>query len=456
MNACPVRYWTAVTVIFCYWGIAVDVANGQSRRDSLTDSTAETSDSVVCAIIGDVRIPGAYRFTEAQPTMSGLVEFAGGVSEGATGIRMRVLGSRLPTNQADRDQRGWSDDRLLAPGDVVVVSSGESRFASRKHTLHHGPLPSARTSKKSHIALIGILKEPVVLPLPNSDPILADLLNHLRQPRNLSTSVRIFQDGLHRDRGVVHGSLKLKDGMLIVFDPRAIRGENLPRLPRAYSATERQKRLAALERREQSSLEISDSKRWQTDSKETTEATHDHHAPPPPEIGVRNDAALQRELSNHEPSLQAKASPVDLSDKQSESGNNYLLMTGAVLTLLAAARLYFLHRRRSREMQSRLSSRIEAFVKRKDCETANKIRMDEADKELTGPQFLREEPVALSHSAQMSDDSRGVPALKTAPAATPLEKGTRKNASLEEDIQSNANSGGLMHRVLRQLQDNDQ
>lgn len=218
----PVRVFLAAVMVAAsaLAGTSVTAQSGRPAPKILTWQTPSAAEHHL-AILGQVRRPGVYRFsgTGAGPTLSQLVEFAGGLTANASPtlrvVRHGRSGQLLFLNQATVEP--------LQAGDVLIVDE------------QTGGVPSGRLSAEEvgiQVALVGVLDRPVVLKLHSTQARLDILTNSLNQPMSAVLAARVIRPDSRTDAfGSQTPNLPLSNGAVVVYDPRSILRSELPNDP---------------------------------------------------------------------------------------------------------------------------------------------------------------------------------------------------------------------------------
>lgn len=171
----------------------------------------------VVAIVGAVDRPCAVELPGSSLELSQLAEFAG-VSSSETAARVRIY-------RRNQVIVGSVVDYLALPGDVVVVnpSSGASMSATGEF----------------HVAIVGLIDQPVVVPVSRRSSSLATLLSELGQPVALIDAARTTNGGGRPNTGntlLIPGSVIVVEPSLV--DRAALANSNRVPAAVAYSARE--------------------------------------------------------------------------------------------------------------------------------------------------------------------------------------------------------------------------
>ncbi|QDU38499.1 hypothetical protein Mal4_28270 [Maioricimonas rarisocia] len=183
------------------------------------------SSAWTCAVIGSVATPAAYAVDASELTAAELVEHAGGLTAGSSGIL------RIVRNGAARVQvpiSAAAGERLL-PGDVVIA----------EYTREAAARLSQPANGLSPVCAVGLSSRPVVLPLRAENASLGSLLSLLRQSPEIAPSVRAIRPlGSPSNLGD-----HLTAGTVVIFDSRLMNWQSLATVdafPPAIPTTDRQ------------------------------------------------------------------------------------------------------------------------------------------------------------------------------------------------------------------------
>ena len=191
----------------------------------------QQSQTTHVAVVGAVHSPATYR-SRTGLTLNQILSAAGGVSDEASGNAIIVRGGRIHgpfLYRADEgaEGRAQSPDLPLLDGDVVVVRPRRGVRTALYQSLTPGDasnglrprVSNAATSELVHVAFVGLLDYPVVLPLrtqqATTDQLLIELLNI--PPDVAARAVKLISDGVAGDNPTA-----ITDGTVLLVNPRAL------------------------------------------------------------------------------------------------------------------------------------------------------------------------------------------------------------------------------------------
>lgn len=199
-------------------------------------------------IMGQVARPGVYELTTPEPQLLELIRYAGGLTQQATN-QLRIV------RQGNAGQQAFYDATLnyaLAPGDIVVADgpprarstqrlSKPPAQASEIQTADFvEPHPGNAVPEPIHIALIGVLDRPVILPVPESHANVPGVVAYLGQDPNLASQVKVLPVGRRgADSQTPNGVVHLTVPSVLYFNQRQIVAAALPQFPEVYRTEER-------------------------------------------------------------------------------------------------------------------------------------------------------------------------------------------------------------------------
>lgn len=189
---------------------------------SVTDRRQPVGELSYFGILGAVQRPNVYSSQEAGVALTGLVESAGGLREGASRMAHIIRDGRAGLWVS------WTADspESLLPGDVVVFSSQQqpqTDVVDRSAPVPGTTRPDDKPAIVS-VAFVGLIdRRPVIVPLDRRFATVGHVLSALQQPAEVAQSVRVIagrpHGGVSRE-GSVRESLA--DGDVLVFDRRAL------------------------------------------------------------------------------------------------------------------------------------------------------------------------------------------------------------------------------------------
>lgn len=178
------------------------------------------------AVLGAVRTPGVFRIDRSL-TLPEAIEIAGGPMADATGTVRIVRGGRLLSAFYQPGNSAPSSDPMgnLLGGDVVILRPQSGiRSAHFETTASADRFPSmvqpASRPQLVHVACIGLINRPIVLPLlaedANQRTLLVDILR-LPDGKLPAGAVRVLSS-----TGQAASDDTLADGSVLLFDPTLI------------------------------------------------------------------------------------------------------------------------------------------------------------------------------------------------------------------------------------------
>lgn len=164
-------------------------------------------------VMGEVRTGGVYVLPVPNPSLESVLKQAGSLTANATGSVKIVRNGRMTLQTHVRP----GAEIQLQHGDVVIVQG-------RKNSARDAP------SGTVEVALLNLIDRPVLIHLRPEHANVRSLIELLGQPADVATTLRILgpvAKSPERD-----GDLMLQSGCILVFDPRAVQRERVPKLPR--------------------------------------------------------------------------------------------------------------------------------------------------------------------------------------------------------------------------------
>lgn len=187
-------------------------------------ATANSRDSHF-GVMGAVEKPGVYADDSPTPLLVDIVGRAGGLTDRATGNVRIVRGERA----GQQTFYTPSLDFRLQRGDLVVV---DSRPAARsRHRFDVAGAEPQAAEEAVQLAFLHVLERPIVLKMRATDASIARILQLLRQPADIASTVRVVETGPAYTRGHRDETTRLADGSVLVFDAERIDRGHLPSFP---------------------------------------------------------------------------------------------------------------------------------------------------------------------------------------------------------------------------------
>lgn len=225
-------------VTFCLLNIQ-SVSAWAPRTINFGAKKAASSQYISIAIAGEVKNPATYRISQEEITLEQLIQIAGGATPDA-GRKVRVVRGGRSLLVLLRPSQ---DNFKLSAGDVVVLDrqwrSSASASASSFEYLPKSTADSRsvviranhqkNNGRRDHgqIVLVGLVHEPVVLPLWDEELTVVSLLTGwMKQPSRVAARTRIIF-GQKRQSG----SHRIAAGMVLMIPQELVQAESLPRLP---------------------------------------------------------------------------------------------------------------------------------------------------------------------------------------------------------------------------------
>lgn len=196
-------------------------------------TSAGASTAYYIGVLGQVARPGVYKFETASPALGELIDAAGGLTTRAS----RHL--RVVRNGRAGQQMYYAPDTQyqLFSGDLVVVPSKDRREADSRSSGRGGVGQSAGSGGGGpvQLALLNLLRRPVVLKVSGRHATVPALVSLLGQSSQAAAGVRVL-----RPWNVPTGSdanrKRLASGSVLVFDPASVDYDALPPLDRTIPA----------------------------------------------------------------------------------------------------------------------------------------------------------------------------------------------------------------------------
>jgi hypothetical protein len=190
------------------------------------------------AVMGEVVRPGVYEIPHSQIELAELVRRAGGLSGRGSGNMRLVRRGRVGQQVYFTPQSQF----VLADGDLVVADPRgfvnhrglPGRSAHRVIGIEDIQTPSDnRGASTVEIGLVHLIDRPVVLDVPASRATLSGALDMLGNSVVGDAAVTVLhpngrQEEVPRNAA---GAVSLTSGTVLVFDPRNVDVQRLPRLP---------------------------------------------------------------------------------------------------------------------------------------------------------------------------------------------------------------------------------
>jgi len=465
MQTLPVKTGMAALVLLSVCCLLTeDLAGAAKSGYARVETSSENVDHAVdssftCAVVGDGRSPGTYRFTGTPPTLYELADRAG-MLQGASRITLKVFSStsdQFALHVYDR-RRVDNHDMTLKTGDVVIA------VPSNRQDVVRDNLEQQR--KKAYVCLVGVSVEPVVLSMARSGATIDDLLEYLNQPKKLAASVRVIEASSQvHYKGRSRGSRLLTDGSVVVFNRKELDPSMLPHFWPPIEVTERtpiRERLAA-RRLSTATVQL----------KAPTEIEPEV-APPPPTIPktitlsskrFESSAIRKPKRSNRTPQAETEGErptiDTDHSSATSSSTSDTLMTIGGMIALAGIAMLVVQHRRRTRKLRARMAARIETFAKSSLQVTNDSKSAFDLDV-LPDLQTSGETAAHLAHPSDVVETIEGENQSEHLTrsdkphdhdrAPVLVKSDSTKPETIEQSAANCPHPNSLMHRVLRQVQ----
>jgi len=216
----------AWAVIGCLALKAVTAAMAEAPKEPLEAAPGKKMAPILCAVIGDVKFPGPYRFSQTQPNLDTLLARAGGLDRAGNRCEVKIVRDRRVAHHANHHLGEQLSHCSLKPNDVVIV---------RRHSVANdqsGADPQSREKRMMYVALIGLGEHPLILPIYQRRVPLTELVREMRQPADLAFETRLINadsDHLRVMKG--QPAPLLTDGMVLIFTPESINFKRLPEIP---------------------------------------------------------------------------------------------------------------------------------------------------------------------------------------------------------------------------------
>lgn len=197
-----------------------------------------TPKPVLIGVMGQVAKPGVYEQMEKTPTLRQVLQRAGGLTTRAAGL-VRIVRSGRVAQQVFLGTElnvAQSRETLLQSGDIIVAD--EQQQASRARIVRRGAnadsVVTVVDSQPVPVALIGILDRPVILPVPQANARLIDVLAFLRQSPELAERVKQLAVSPARSQQVRLANGDFVGPTVLVFPRNLVSVDALPALPPVF------------------------------------------------------------------------------------------------------------------------------------------------------------------------------------------------------------------------------
>lgn len=195
-------------------------------------------------VMGQIARPGVYEFDTPQPQLVDLIHHAGGLTQIATN-QIRVV------RQGNAGQSLFYSPDLhfkLAAGDIVVADGPRgNRLSHRLHQIPNSP-PAIQTADYSespspdpsatfqHVALVGVLDRPVILPVPETHANIPAILAYLGQVSTLAPHVKVVPVGGTPGRSTPEKPIRsnFRVPTVLYFEKQTVQAHLLPQFPEVY------------------------------------------------------------------------------------------------------------------------------------------------------------------------------------------------------------------------------
>ncbi len=193
-------------------------------------------------LMGEVMRPGVYEIPSGDPLLIDVVQKAGGLTRSASG-NIRIV------RRGRAGQQTFYSPSLqfrLHPGDILIADRG--RVAAKqhpydpnqKHFRGGSQSQSARIETDDNtsvqLAFVNLIERPVVLRVRRKHANLPTIISLLGQSPTAAESVRILTVSRFTGRVFVSDQNKtIPTGSVLVFDPRTVTSQKIPKLPEPVS-----------------------------------------------------------------------------------------------------------------------------------------------------------------------------------------------------------------------------
>jgi len=223
------------SVLILFVVLALSATNGEAqqiKREAYFSREPASLPRTYTAVVGSVALPGVYEYTSGTATLRDLIRDANGLTEEASGT-FRIVRAGNVSNQMFYNPGGKMS---LLSGDILIFDKSPAGGRLNQETYHSGSSAAAQTQHLVQIAVVNLLRRPVVLQVRPQHATLNRLVSLLNQNREIIPGMKIYlaESARFIRQGNQWANSLLPSGSVLFFDPYTVQVDRIPPLPIVY------------------------------------------------------------------------------------------------------------------------------------------------------------------------------------------------------------------------------